>query len=240
MVRYFRLTALQAKIDEACRVSKEEDRSIALRGLPLAIARAGNIRVAFAVANYIPNQFLSWDARKDVFSHLVRIGNVNTVIKVVTSKPDRYRRCEALVDIARSLIRTGRINDVMILVLRAGLPDRGLQDISIALAKNGNFDRAIKVASSISGEYDRGVAILGICNALTSSKCFDRAIYIAQSNLNGELKASAFLDIIHGLAMNGDFDRAIGLAGARWVSLLLYQDSVVLPPKKPDHLGCQF
>jgi tetratricopeptide (TPR) repeat protein len=225
MLAYFHITAVQAKFNEAYVISEPKGRSIALRQISNECVRVGDIDGALAVTSYIPFVLDALDANKNISDYLVRIGDVNKAMTLVWSKHHRYSRNEALLHISRSLIRTGRIDNVMNLVIKGCLIDSSLQDISIALANNGIFDRAIKVAALISPNYERGKALFGISKALTNGKFFDRAIYIALSNPHQELKIDAFLDIICGLATNGDFDRAIELAGALWVPLIWHRDS---------------
>ena len=106
-----------------------------------------------------------------------------------------------------------------------------LKDIAIALAKAGQFDRAIQIAQKIEDALSRSLALKEIALALAKAGQFDRAIQIAQKIENLLDRSLALKEIALALAKAGQFDQAIQIAqkiDEPWRSLALEEIAVAL------------
>ncbi|MEX0961448.1 MAG: F-box-like domain-containing protein [Simkaniaceae bacterium] len=87
------------------------------------------------------------------------------------------------------------------------------QDISKALAKNGDFDKAIEVALMIPSDYFQGVALQIISMVLVENGDFEKAVEVAEQIPCYRNKCFAFKHIFEVLVIkNDDFDKAIEIA----------------------------
>ena len=97
--------------------------------------------------------------------------------------------------------------------------DYALRDIAEALAKAGQFDRAIKTAQKIKDDLQHIYALTRIAKALVEArqvkeaiKVFDQAIKIAQRIKDAKKRNYGFENIAEALAEACQFDRAIQIA----------------------------
>jgi hypothetical protein len=86
-----------------------------------------------------------------------------------------------------------------------------LKEISIKLAKDGFFDKAIHVANLIEDNEERNTALGDIIKEILESEDVEKALEIANS-MDKPYKNFALLDITNYLAEKGDFDKALEIA----------------------------
>jgi len=157
---------------ETIQAAAMSNNPLALRGIAVAMAKAGKFDRALQVAQKIEDQLdRSW-ALKNIAETMAKAGKFDHALQVAQKIEDALVRSEAFRVIAVAMAEAGqkkRANQVLQLALQvaqkiedAGYRSLALENIAEALAKAGQINRAVEVAETIDNPSARLQALAAI------------------------------------------------------------------------------
>lgn len=161
----FELAAFERQIDQAHLIPNVRERGYRLCDISRALADAGSINRALAVATSIPDENTKWSAFSGIVSALTQAGDIDRALALANSILYEFQRCFAL------------------------------RSISRVLTDAGNIDRALAVATSIPKEDIRKYPLYDIFDVLKQAGDIDRALAVATLIPDEKMREDAFQDI---------------------------------------------
>jgi len=218
---------------EAIRTVQEDHealRSLRLKDIAVAMAKAGQFDRALQVAQKIENARSLSSALAEIAAAMAKAGQMEEAaqtfqlaLQVAQKIEDALDRSWALGGIAEALAQAGQFDRALQVAQKiegAWARSEALKEIAKAMAEAGQFDRALQVAQKIEVALVGFGALREIAVAMAKAGQLDRALRVAQKIEVESDRSWALREIAVAMAEAGQFDRALQVAQKIEVALV--------------------
>jgi len=180
---------------------------------------------------------------------LAKTGEFNRALELVKTVKSDLAKTEVLARFAENLTEVRQLEQVLQMAqqIKIGSMEKGftMSSIAISLAKAGQFDPALQLASTIKNDDSKAYALYNITGILAKAGQYDRAKEAASTIKEGNsYKQMAFVHIAASLAETGKVADAVQVVSSiddrtsmpdRWLS----ETAMVLTEAKQYNLALQ-